>query len=218
MDARQKWKWIKRIRSDYRPRPVSIHNTQGKPVSQTKQAQTFAQHLADKQWAQPVQGYTGPRTPLFDTAEMDTGPFTVEELDAALHKASRNKAAGVDDIPTEAWQWLTEDNRQKLLDILNQALTAAHIPQEWQQALVVEIYKGKGSTADPNNYRPISLLSTAYKLMARILQQRLEKAIDHRLRNTKFGFPAGRSTSQSTFYADCWKRRNAQTTPCMSSC
>ena len=100
MDARQKWKWIKRIRSDYRPRPV--HNTQGKPVSQTKQAQTFAQHLADKQWAHPVQGYTGPREPLFDQAEMDTGPFTVEELDAALLKASRNKAAGVDDIPTEA--------------------------------------------------------------------------------------------------------------------
>ena len=79
---------------------------------------------------------------------------------------------------------------------VNQALTAGHIPQEWRQALVVEIYKGKGSTADPNNYRPISLLSTAYKLMARILQQRLEKAIDHRLRDTQFGFRAGRSTSQ----------------------
>ena len=83
-----------------------------------------------------------------------------------------------------------------MLDILNQALTAGHIPQEWRKALVVEIYKGKGSTADPNNYRPISLLSTAYKLMARILQQRLEKAIDHRLRDTQFGFRAGRSTSQ----------------------
>ena len=32
--------------------------------------------------------------------------------------------------------------------------------------------------------------------MARILQQRLEKAIDHRLRDTQFGFRAGRSTSQ----------------------
>ena len=92
VDARQKWKWIKRIRSDYRPRPVSIHNTQGKPVSQTKQAQTFAQHLADKQWAHPVQGYTGPREPLFDQAEMDTGAFTVEQLDAAL--AGMAKSSG----------------------------------------------------------------------------------------------------------------------------
>ena len=66
--ATPKHPWI--IRSDYRPRPVSIHNTQGKPVSQIKQAQTFAQHLADKQWAHPEQGYTGPREPLFDQAEM----------------------------------------------------------------------------------------------------------------------------------------------------
>ena len=50
--------------------------------------------------------------------------------------------------------------------------------------------------ADPNNYGPISLLSIAYKLMARILQQRPEKAINHRLRDTQFGFRAGRSTSQ----------------------
>ena len=58
----------------------------------------------------------------------------------------------------------------------------------------MEIYKGKGSLTDPNNYRPISLLSTAYK--ARIIQQRLEKAIDDRLRPSQYGFRAGRSTSQ----------------------
>ena len=105
---------------------------------------------------------------------------------------------------------------KKLLDILNQALTAGRIPQEWQQALVVEIYKGKGSTADPNNYRPISLLSTAYKLMARILQQawRTTGFVTHSLVSAQVVPPP----NQSTFYADCWKRRNAQTTPCMSSC
>ena len=55
----------------------------------------------------------------------------------------------------------------------NDAWTSQSIPQQWQTALVVEIYKGKGALDDPNNYRPISLLSAAYKLLARILQQRL---------------------------------------------
>ena len=38
---------------------------------------------------------------------------------------------------------------------------------------MVKIYKGKGALDEPNNYRPISLLSTAHKLLASILQQSL---------------------------------------------
>ena len=45
---------------------------------------------------------------------------------------------------------MTEENRRHLMDILNEALTAGAIPQDWQKALVVEIYKGKGSLTDPN--------------------------------------------------------------------
>ena len=29
LDPRQKWKWIKRVRSDYKPRPVSTRDSQG---------------------------------------------------------------------------------------------------------------------------------------------------------------------------------------------
>ena len=47
VDARQKWKWIKRIRSDYRPQPVSIQNTQGKPL--TKQSKRKPSRSAYRQ-------------------------------------------------------------------------------------------------------------------------------------------------------------------------
>ena len=33
VDARMKWKWIKRIRSEYKQRPVSLKDREGKPVS-----------------------------------------------------------------------------------------------------------------------------------------------------------------------------------------
>jgi hypothetical protein len=45
-------------------------------------------------------------------------------------------------------------------------------------------------------YRPISLLNTAYKILARILQTRLATALDHKLRPTQFGFRKNRSCSQ----------------------
>ena len=57
-------------------------------------------------------------------------------------------------------------------------------------------HKGKGSHTDPEMYRPISLLSTAYKLFARILQSRLEAGIDSHLRSTQYGFRSNRSCSQ----------------------
>ena len=41
LDARQKWKWIKMIRSDRKPRPLSILGRDGKPTSR---------HLAHNQW------------------------------------------------------------------------------------------------------------------------------------------------------------------------
>ena len=64
LDPRQKWKWIKRIRSDHKPRPVSIRDSQGKPTSQSQQAQVFAEYLRDSHWAAPPTPYTGPTDPI----------------------------------------------------------------------------------------------------------------------------------------------------------
>ena len=64
VDARMKWKWIKRVRSEYKQRPVSLKNHKGKPTSCSKQAQTFAEHLSHQQWAPPQHHYTGSHEPI----------------------------------------------------------------------------------------------------------------------------------------------------------
>ncbi|CAE7374522.1 jockey\pol [Symbiodinium natans] len=144
LDPRQKWKWIKRVRSDYKPRPVSIRDSQGKPTSLSQQAQTFAEYLRDSHWAAPPTPYTGPTDPIHPAAAVDLSPITTAELNAALKELAHNKAAGPDSIPAEAWQWLDDHNQEALLRVLNQALLTATIPDDWHHAIVVEIYKGKG--------------------------------------------------------------------------
>ena len=130
------------------------------------------------------------RQPRTHPPQRRGGPVAhhLSETDYALAKSAKTRAAGLDDIPTKAWQWLDTNDRTYLLNLLNDAWTSQSIPQEWQTALVVEIYKCKGALDDPNNYRPISLLSTAYKLLARILQQRLAAGLDQHLRGTQYGF------------------------------
>ena len=116
-------------------------------------------------------------------------PITLEELAALLKGMASHKAPGPDNVLAETLQWLSKAKRQPLLDLFNNALLTGVIPQEWTTAVVHK--------ADPNNYRPISLLSTSYKLFARILQKRLEGAIDSKLRSTHYGCGATRSTSQA---------------------
>ena len=69
VDARMKWKWIKRMRSGR----FFVENHEGKPTSYSKQAQTFAEHLSHQQWA-PQHHYTGSQEPILHKAGVDQSP------------------------------------------------------------------------------------------------------------------------------------------------
>ena len=69
------------------------------------------------------------------------------------------------------------------------------IPTESEIARIVSIYK-KGDTEKPENYRPIALLQSIYKIYASLIQKRLAKALDERIWYTQYGFRARKSTSQ----------------------
>ena len=62
-------------------------------------------------------------------------------------------------------------------------------------ANVAVIFK-KGSTENPENYRPIALLNTTYKILASIIQRRMAEGMDKAIDEMQFGFRKGRSTSQ----------------------
>ena len=51
------------------------------------------------------------------------------------------------------------------------------------------------------NYRPISLLNTCYKVIAALIKERLDKGWDPWLMATQFGFRKHKSTSHAIFTA-----------------
>ena len=51
------------------------------------------------------------------------------------------------------------------------------IPADWKRALVVPIFK-KGDPSDPGNYRPISLLCVAGKVLSRIMNDALYNKLE----------------------------------------
>ena len=123
----------------------------------------------------------------------------MEELAEVLKSFKKDKAPGPDGIKNGAILILDYVGELEILKLMNHCLTEKKVPQEWKDAFVVSIYKGKGHDSDPANYRPIALLSTLYKLYAALLQKRLAKAHDEHLRGTQYGFRVHRSTKDPLF-------------------
>ena len=176
----------------------------GKPIPWSRSHEVFRDHLQNQQWASRL------TTPQLREAARDMGPniyeqapdeplFTIAELQTALTKLKKNKAPGPDGITNELYGLLDTEGELNLLQLYNDILTTPHIPEEWYLATVVSIFKGKGSDTDVSNYRPISLLNASYKILASLIQTRLAKASEPKLRNTQYGFRAGRSTSHPLF-------------------
>ena len=162
------------------------------PQPWSRTHEVLRDHLANNQWAPKtippdlVQDRVS-KPPLFPT-ESDEPLFTLDELRSAIRRIKPNKAPGPDELPADLFTILDPDSEQLLLKVYNSAWTSETTPQEWSEATVVSIFKGKGSDSLPENYRPISLLNAVYKLYAAMLQARLLESCEHKLRPTQFGF------------------------------
>ena len=75
-------------------------------------------------------------------------------------------------------------------------------PQQWKDADIISIYKKKGDRAVCGNSRGISLLSTAGKVLARVMLVRLLQCVaDDVLPESQCGFRRERSTVNMVFVA-----------------
>lgn len=94
----------------------------------------------------------------------------------------------------EYFKWLDDPSLEYVLHILNGWSNNQDFPIDKLKADIASIYK-KGNPKLQENYRPISLLNSIYKIYASLLQTRLAQAIDGDLQKTQYGFRKHKSTS-----------------------
>lgn len=94
----------------------------------------------------------------------------LERGDCCQDQTGTNTAPGADGIEYHDISKLDPDG--ELLEILYDAVWRLGIPADWKIARTIPIYK-KGDPADFGNFRPISLLSTVYKLFSGVIASRL---------------------------------------------
>jgi hypothetical protein len=128
------------------------------------------------------------------TAEPLVPEPSLVEVATATGKMKSYKSPGTDQIPAELIKARGETLYSEIHRLICTMWSKEELPQQWKESIIVPIHK-KGDKNDCINYRGISPLSTAYKILYNTLLARLtpyvnEVIVDHQ----------------------CWFRRNRPTT------
>lgn len=120
-------------------------------------------------------------------------PFHGAEIIKRIEKLKKEKSPGADNIPNEALILGRHILLGPLTTLFNKILENQEIPINWARSRIILLYK-KGDPEDINNYRPISLLPTIYKLFAMCVEKRIEPTIEKNQPAEQAGFRQGYST------------------------
>ena len=125
---------------------------------------------------------------------------SLEEITKAIQQLKCGKAAGVDGIPREIWIHGGPSLHSKLHELLTRCWEQGKLPQDLRDAIIITLYKNKGEKSDCSNYRGITLLSNAGKILARLLLNRLILTIaNEHLPESQCGFRVNRSATDMVF-------------------
>lgn len=104
------------------------------------------------------------------------GEITIHECESVLKHMKRNKSPGIDGLPTEFYCTFWEEIKELLVTVYNECFQKGELSYSQRTAILSLIFK-KGDRLLLKNYRPISLATTDYKILAFVLASRLQKVL-----------------------------------------
>jgi len=107
-----------------------------------------------------------PKTFYFD-------PVTLGEVESEILLLPSNKSHGVYLCPVSILKVRKCFISQPLMEIMNASILEGTFPSKLKLAKVVPVFKS-GEDTDPNNYRPISLLSIFNRILERLMYKCLK--------------------------------------------
>jgi len=193
--SRKCWSQIRRLGAAQKPpvllRPVVNPNAVASHLLQVAKAPLRKEdrHQVRDEWRQ----YCRKKTVGVNDSDSPK-PFTESELEEVLRSIKSGTAAGYDNISPEFLKHLGPKAKSWLAAFYTRIVQERRMPGAWRQAKVIAIPKpGK----DPNvaaSYRPISLLSVSFKLLERLILQRIRPELENTIIVEQAGFRQGRST------------------------
>lgn len=141
--------------------------------------------------------YSSPNQPAYklplSSTESAEATITEYEVAKGIKALKTNKSPGPDRITNEAIKAGFTYLVRPLTLLFNKILICKNTPSQWSESEIILLYK-KGDPNNISNYRPISLLSSLYKLFSSILEKRIKETTEKFQPIEQAGFRRGFST------------------------
>jgi hypothetical protein len=121
------------------------------------------------------------------------------EVETATGKLKSYKSPGTNQSPAELIKTVGEILYSEIHKLICSEWNKEELPQQWKKFIIVPIHK-KGDKTGCNNYRGISLLRTAYKILSNIILARLIPYVIEAIGDHQCGFRRNRSTMDQICY------------------
>ncbi|XP_043603168.1 uncharacterized protein LOC122576640 [Bombus pyrosoma] len=119
-----------------------------------------------------------------------------EEVIYQLRNLKEKKAMGEDGLENEVWKYAPKEVGKALWELLRKIWNGKGIPEDWKKGVICPTYK-KGHKRVAKSYRGVTLMDTAYKIYAGILDEWLKPEIETKLEESQFGFRKGRGVTDA---------------------
>eukprot|EP00924_Labyrinthula_sp_SR-Ha-C_P002613 augustus_masked-scaffold_13-processed-gene-1.0-mRNA-1 protein AED:1.00 eAED:1.00 QI:0/-1/0/0/-1/1/1/0/1019 len=205
--TRTGYQLIKKVKPARKQFGKITKNTAGKLVGTARRIQILKEYL-EKQQNLPlptnlltenqIRHY---QTPIFAPApsnNINIHPPKADEIKECIKTLKNNKAPGPDNLRNEVLKHVEIVQKHAVREIQSFFRLDAFKSRKMRKICrgqIVYLYKQKGSKNDPSNYRPISLLNSHFKLLTKIINNRITPILNKVL-VYQAGFRNSRSTMQ----------------------
>ena len=104
-------------------------------------------------------------------------PFTEKEIRNVILNMKKDKSPGEDGITAEFYKTFLDDLTPELSEIFNNLKLSHNTPASWKNAIIKLLFK-KNDVRKLENWRPISLTNVDYKILSKVLTNRLNNFMD----------------------------------------
>ena len=201
-EARKFYKNINQSRKHFVPSTTSCKDKQGNMVTckeeVVKRCEEYFSELLNGEHRATTQEEENPvSNPQYNNNEV-VPPPTRAGVVTAIQRLKNNKSAGSDGIPAELFKAAGDTFIDCFHQLITQIWIEEKMPEDWNESVICPIFK-KGDKHLCSNYRGISLLNIAYKILSSIMTEKLKPYITSIIGPYQAGFMPGKSTSDQIF-------------------